>query len=93
MRFRFLGESGSNIGDYLTKIKEVENNFLNESILSSLGMISLNDNIKITEGSLGSNSLYKITILKDRKRKRKKVQYYRKKFHIHQSIDKPRIKD
>ena len=51
MRFRSIGESGTNIRDYLKKIKEVENNFLNESLLAHFGMISLNENYEIREGS------------------------------------------
>ena len=91
MRFRSIGESGSNIRDYLTRIKEVETNFINESILAHLDTISLKNNVKIKEGRLGSNSIYKLSLLKThKKRKRKEIKsyYYRKKFFIRQNKEK-----
>ena len=88
MRFRSIGESGKNIGDYLTKIKEVENSFWHESILAHINMISLENDIEVKEGSLSSNSIYKITLFKQHKRKKTKTQYYRKKFCIQQRTNK-----
>ena len=91
MRFRSIGACGANIRDYLTRIKEVETNFISESIIAHLGTISLNNDVKIKEGHLGSNSIYKITLLKHHKRKRKKEiksYYYRKKFCVRQNKEK-----
>ena len=86
MRFRSIGISASNIRDYLTNIKEVEDNYINESTLAHLGFISLEE--KSFKGQLlGPNALYKLTKLKEqRRRKRRKMQFYRKKiFFYHQT--------
>ena len=86
MRFRSIGISASNIRDYLTNIKEVEDNYINESTLAHLGFISLEE--KRFKGQLlGPNALYKLTKLKEqRRRKRRRVQFYRKKiFFYHQT--------
>ena len=94
MRFRSIGESGSNIRDYLTRIKEVETNFINESILAHLDAISLKNNVKIKEGRLSSNSIYKLSLLKrHKKRKGKEIKsyYYRKKFCIRQNKEKHNV--
>ena len=91
MRFRSIGACGANIRDYLTRVKEIETNFLNESIIAHFGTISLNNDVKIKEGHLGSNSIYKITLLKRHKKKRKKdikSYYYRKKFCVRQNKEK-----
>ena len=94
MRFRSLGFCGTNIRDYLSKIKEVETNFLHESIIAHLGTIELNNQVKIKEGHLGSNSVYKIRLLKRHRRKKKKMiksYYYRKKFCVRQNKEKVEI--
>ena len=91
MRFRSLGFCGTNIRDYLSKIKEVETNFLHESIIAHLGTIELSNQVKIKEGHLGSNSVYKIRLLKRHRRKKKKMiksYYYRKKFYVRQNKEK-----
>ena len=91
MRFRSLGFCGTNIRDYLSKIEEVETNFLHESIIAHLGTIELNNQVKIKEGHLGSNSIYKIRLLKRHRRKKKKMiksYYYRKKFCVRQNKEK-----
>ena len=91
MRFRSLGFCGTNIRDYLSKIQEVETNFLHESIIAHLGTIELNNQVKIKEGHLGSNSVYKIRLLKRHRRKKKKMiksYYYRKKFCVRQNKEK-----
>ena len=86
MRFRSIGVSASNIRDYLTRVKEVEDNYINESTLAHLGFISLEERT-FKPQLLGPNSLYKLTILKAKgKRKKRKMQHYRKKiFFYHQS--------
>ena len=90
MRFRSLGFCGTNIRDYLSKIEEVETNFLHESIIAHLGTIELNNQVKIKEGHLGSNSIYKIRLLKRHRRKKKMIKsyYYRKKFCVRQNKEK-----
>ena len=86
MRFRSIGVCASNIRDYLTHIKEVEDDYITESTLAHIGFISLKEN-NINGGLLGPNSFYKLTKLKEqRRKKRKKVKIYRKKlFFYHQT--------
>ena len=94
MRFRSIGECGTNISDYLSRIKEVETNFIHESIIAHLGTISLNNPSKRKEGHLSSNSIYKITLMKRYRRKKRKeikTQYYRKKFYLRQNKIKTEI--
>ena len=90
MRFRSIGICATNIGDYLTRIKEVEDNYINESILTHIGFISLEDNNN-KDGLLGPNSLYKLRRVKNhRKRKWRKIfksQFHRKKLHFHLKTD------
>ena len=91
MRFRSLGFCDTNIRDYLSKIEEVETKFLHDSIIAHLGTIELNNQVKIKEGHLGSNSIYKIRLLKRHRRKKKKMiksYYYRKKFCVRQNKEK-----
>ena len=91
MRFRSIGECGANIRDYLSRIKEVETNLIFESIIANLGTIELNNNVKIKEGNLGANSIYKITLLNRHRRRKKKAMkshYYRKKFYVRQNKEK-----
>ena len=86
MRYRSIGVSASNIRDYLTRIKEVEDNYINESTLAHIGFISLEEK-KFKNELLGPNSIYKLTFLKAKgRRKKRKMQYYRKKlFFYHQT--------
>ena len=86
MRFRSIGISASNIRDYLTHIKELEDNYINESTLAHLGFISLEEK-NFKDEFLGPNALYKLIKLKEqRRRKRRKIQFYRKKiFFYHQA--------
>ena len=83
MRFRSIGASASNIGDYLTKIKEEEDKFIYESILSHIGFISLEES-KNRDGLLGPNSIYKLTTFKNegRRRRRKILKSHYKKNYI-----------
>ena len=83
MRFRSLGECGANIRDYLSRLQDVETNFITESIFSHMGTVSLNDNDNAKEGHLSCNSLYRIKLLKRFRRGGRKIiksNYYRKKF-------------
>ena len=43
MRFRSIGISASNVRDYLNGIKELEDDYINESTLAHLGFISLEE--------------------------------------------------
>ena len=88
MRFRSIGECGTNLRDYLSRLKEVETNYINESVIAHLGTITLNNPVKIKEGRLSSKSIYKISLLKRHRRKRRKdikSYYYRKKFCVRQN--------
>ena len=85
MRFRSIGASASNIGDYLTKIKEEEDKYIYESILSHIGFFSLKESKK-RDGLLGPKSIYKLTTLKkEGKRRRRKIlkSHYLKKLYFH----------
>ena len=89
MRFRSIGVSASNLRDYLKSLKEVEDNYIDESILTHIGFISLEET-NINDELLGPNSLYRVTKLKIQKRKKRrkifKIHYYRKKlFFYHQT--------
>ncbi len=86
MRFRSIGVCETNKRDYLLRVKELEDNYLSESILTHIGFISLEEN-NIKYGRLGPNSLYKLTKIKT-KRKRKfrknfKIQIHRKNLNFH----------
>ena len=84
MRFRSIGICASNKKDYLSYIKEVENDYINESILAHIGFISLEETNNADQ-LLGPNSIYKLSKLKAKtKRKRRKfikIQNYRKKIY------------
>ena len=87
MRFRSIGICASNKKDYLSYIKEVENNYINESILAHIGFISLEETNNINQ-LLGPNSIYKLSKLKTKRKRRKfvKIQNNRKsKFFKHQT--------
>ena len=85
MRFRSIGASASNIREYLTKIKEEEDKYIYECILSHIGFFSLEESKK-RDGLLGPNSNYKLSAMKkEGKRRRKKIlkTHYRKKLYFH----------
>ena len=86
MRYRSIGVSASNIRDYLTRVKEVEDNYINESTLAHIGFISFEEK-KFKNELLGPNAIYKLTIIKEQgRRKKRKMQFYRKKlFFYHQT--------
>ena len=91
MRFRSIGISAPNLRDYLKRIKEEEDNYINESILAHIGFISLEDSNN-KDGLLGPNSIYKLTYLKSQRKKRRKklmkFHHYRKKLHFHYQENK-----
>ena len=88
MRFRSIGVSAQNISDYLTRIKEEEDNYINESILLHIGYISLEES-KGEDGHLGFNSKYKLEERrKKRRRKILKFPYYRKKLYLLKQANK-----
>ena len=95
MRFRSIGASATNIRDYLTKLKEEEDKYIYESILSHVGFISLEES-KNRDGLLGPNSIYKLTTLKkEGKRRRRKIfkSHYRKKLYFHHQKYKVNLND
>ena len=91
MRFRSIGISAPNLRDYLKRIKEEEDNYINESILAHIGFISLEDSNN-KDGLLGPNSIYKLTNLKSHRKKRRrklvKIHHYRKKLNFHYQANK-----
>ena len=91
MRFRSIGASATNIRDYLSRVKELEDNYLNESLLTHIGFISLEEHNN-KDGLLGPNSLYKLTNLKMKKkrkwRKNFKIHIHRKRLHFHETNNK-----
>ena len=91
MRFRSVGVSASNLEDYLTKLKEEENNCIFESILSHIEFISLEKSENIG-GLLGPNSIYKLSELKNQRKKRRRGKllkiHYRKKLYFHHQTSK-----
>ena len=84
MRFRSVGICASNIRDYLNQINEVENDYINESTLAHIGLISLKER-KGKVGLLGHNSLYKLTLLKSRKTRKRRLNFHycRKKLYFY----------
>ena len=91
MRFRSIGTSASNIEEYLKKIKEKENNYIEESTLSHITFISLKEEEKIDYNNdiefLGPKSNYKIKKLQKNKETKKgnknSTYYFRKKIFFH----------
>ncbi len=88
MRIRSSGVSASNMEEYLSKIKETENAYIEESTLSYFGMISLEEESKNNEEYelLGHKSNYKMTIYKKKRKIRKQIRinpYFRKKIFFH----------
>ena len=88
MRIRSCGVSASNMEEYLSKIKEIDNNYIEESTLTYFGFISLeeesnnNDEYEL----LGHKSNYKMSKIEKKRKMRKKVrinQYFRKKIFFH----------
>ena len=85
MRFRSIGVYATNKRDYLSMIKEVESDYINESTLAHIGFISFEEQ-NIKDEFLGPNSLYKLKAFKTHKRKKRKMvkpQYYRKKLYFY----------
>ncbi len=91
MRIRSITVSASNETEYLRKLVEAENNYLNEISLSSIGFISLDDNDIDGDdyGLLSSNTNNKIMRYDNEKNKKKRkkrklsLQFplFRKKLH------------
>ena len=85
MKFRSIGVYATNKRDYLTRIKEVENDYIKESTLAHIGFISFEDQ-NIKDELNGPNSLYKLTAFKTHRRKKRKIikpHYYRKKLYFY----------
>ena len=89
MRFRSIAVSASNLEDYLTRLKEEEDNCIYESILSHIEFISLEKSENIG-GLLGPNSFYKLSEMKNLRKKRRrgkllKLNYRKKLYFYHQT--------
>ena len=89
-RFRSCGISALNKEDYLKKINEIEGEYIEESTLSYITLISLDEkNINNEYEFLGTQSNYKIKncekIKKRKKRKNiiSKQQYFKNKIFFH----------
>ena len=81
MRLRFNGISASSIEEYLDKVKEQENIYIEESTLAHISLISLVENNNINEEYrlLGHNSNYKIKKYKKMRKRISSTQCFRKK--------------
>ncbi len=89
MRFRSIGVSASSKEEYLEKIKEQENSYIEQSTLAHIGFISIDEKKDLSDeyDLLGPKSNYKIKNIKRirinrRKKNRKRIssiQYFKKK--------------
>ncbi len=94
MRFRSIGISASNIEEYLSKLREKENKYLEESALAHIGLISFEERSDNNDeyDLLGPKSNYTLKKYKKKRKKRKmkriiSTQYFRKKiFFRHKRI-------
>ena len=87
MRFRSIGVAASTLEEYLTKIKEKENSYLEETTLTNIGFISLEEKRNNNEEYelLGYKSNYKMKNYEHKRRKRKRIrsnQFFRKKLFV-----------
>ena len=90
MRFRSIGVSASNLEEYLTKIKEKEQNYIEESTLAHMNFISINENNNNMDDEydlLRPKANYQLkNHEKFRKRRRRRIksnQYFKKKIFFH----------
>ena len=96
MRFRSIGASASNIEEYLSKIKERENSYIEESTLTHIKSISLEEknNFDDEYELLGHRANYKINKFEKlrRIRKRKRLnKIFRKKIYKRNRINSETI--
>ena len=93
MRFRSFGVSASNMEDYISKLKVQESEYMEESTLSHLNIISLEqknnqeDDNSDEYALLGHKSTYRIKKLHFQRKRRKRGrifsnQYFRKKIYF-----------
>ena len=75
MRFRSIGISASNIEEYLAKVKEKENSYIEEATLAHINLISLGENDSINDEYefLGHKSDYKMKKYDKFRKKRKRI--------------------
>ena len=73
MRFRSVGASASNIEEYLSKLKEKENSFIEESTLAHIKIISLEEKNNYNDDYelLGHKATYKMNKFEKLRRNRK----------------------
>ena len=87
MRFRSIGIAASSIEEYLANIKEREHEYNEESTLSHIGIISLEEKRNNNEEYefLGYKSNYKMSNYEKKRKKRKRInsnQFFRKKLYF-----------
>ena len=87
MRFRSVCVSASNLEEYLSKIKEKENSYIEESTLAHIKKISLEEKINYNDEYelLGYRANYKMNKFEKlrRNRKRKRLsKHFRKKIYF-----------
>ena len=86
MRFRSFGLSASNMKEYISKLKEKENKYLEESTLAQIDLLNLEEKSDNSDeyDLLGPKSNYKLTKFEKKRLKRKTRRmsdyYFRKKF-------------
>ena len=90
MRFRSIGISASSKEEYLEKMKEQENFYIEESTLAHIGFISIDGNKDLNDeyDMLGPKSIYRMKNIKRIRRKKRRnrissIQYFRKKIFFH----------
>ena len=90
MRFRSVGVSASNLEEYLSKIKEKENSYIEESTLAHIKIISLEEeknNFNDEYELLGHRANYKMNkfgkLRRNRKKKRLNKRFRKKIFFLH----------
>ena len=89
MRFRSVGVSASNMDEYISKIKEKENSYIEESTLAHIKCISLEEknNYNDEYALLGHRANYKMSkfekLRRNRKRKRLNKHFRKKIYFLH----------
>ena len=97
MRFRSLGISASNIKDYISKLKEKEIEYIEESALSHFNFISLEDDEETNHDDksddytfLRNEAKYKIQELRKRRNNRRRRNKFLKKNVYFKSLGRKR---
>ena len=101
MRFRSFGVSASNMEEFISKLKEKEIEYLEDSTLSQLNIATLEENNSEDNNSddyalLGPKSNYKIQRINKRRKRRKRQRifsnhFFRKKIYFYRHHKKSRL--